>query len=162
MLVREESRVDGSSTTNATTPRTITTIIAIASDDTFAHVYTNVRQMIEDGLGDADTRRGPLEFFNAAGAQHLPRTRHHREEDRPQPAPNQLRGWVGALPGGLTPKRTGPSACCRIVGRVYGWTKALNALILAYGDRITSNSIDHTTGPNTEFDALPKAALTAR
>ncbi|WP_018252733.1 hypothetical protein [Salinispora mooreana] len=24
-----------------------------------------------------------------------------------------------------------------ITGRVYGWAKALNALILAYGDRIT-------------------------
>ncbi|WP_406063031.1 hypothetical protein [Micromonospora sp. NBC_00860] len=72
MLAREESRVDESSTTIATAPRTITTIIAIASDDTFAHVYSNVRQMIEEGFGDADTRRGALEFFSAAGGQLVP------------------------------------------------------------------------------------------
>ncbi|MFJ9975365.1 hypothetical protein [Streptomyces cyaneofuscatus] len=50
----------------------ITTIVAIAADDTFAHVYSNVRQMIEDGFGDADTRRGALEFFSAAGGQLVP------------------------------------------------------------------------------------------
>ncbi|MEU7800740.1 hypothetical protein AB0B10_15860 [Micromonospora arborensis] len=64
--------MDGSSTTIVTAPRTITTIVAIASDDTFAHVYSNARQMIEDGFGDADTRRGALEFFSAAGAQLVP------------------------------------------------------------------------------------------
>ncbi|MEU4473164.1 hypothetical protein [Micromonospora sp. NPDC023888] len=72
MLVREESRVDGSPATDVTTPHRITTIVAIATDDTFAHVYSDVRQMIEDGFGDADTRRGPLEFFSAAGAQLVP------------------------------------------------------------------------------------------
>ncbi|MGC5288923.1 hypothetical protein [Micromonospora sp. DT231] len=72
MLVREKSRVDESSTTIATAPRTITRVVAIAADDTFAHVYSNVRQMIEDGFGDADTRRGALEFFNAAGGQLVP------------------------------------------------------------------------------------------
>ncbi|MBQ0994792.1 hypothetical protein KBX08_32560 [Micromonospora sp. H61] len=64
--------MDGSSATIATAPRTITRVVAIASDDTFAHVYSNVRQMIEDGFGSADTRRGALEFFNAAGGQLVP------------------------------------------------------------------------------------------
>ncbi|GAB3863959.1 hypothetical protein GCM10029963_73560 [Micromonospora andamanensis] len=34
----------------------------------------------------------------------------------------------------VQPKRRGGGS---ITGRVYGWTKALNALILAYGNRIT-------------------------
>ncbi|MDG4808734.1 hypothetical protein O7634_18470 [Micromonospora sp. WMMD1120] len=64
--------MDESSTPIVSAPRTTTTIVAIASDDTFAHVYSNVRQMIEDGFGAADTRRGALEFFNAAGGRLLP------------------------------------------------------------------------------------------
>ncbi|WFE53248.1 hypothetical protein [Micromonospora sp. WMMD1155] len=64
--------MDASPTTIVTTPHTTTTIVAIASDDTYAHVYSDVRHMIEDGFGDTDTRRGPLEFFNAAGSQLVP------------------------------------------------------------------------------------------
>ncbi|WP_433131221.1 hypothetical protein ACQPWW_09770 [Micromonospora sp. CA-240977] len=61
--------MDGSSTPIVSTPRAI---VAIATDDTFAHVYSDVRQMIEDGFGDAGTRRGALEFFSAAGGQLAP------------------------------------------------------------------------------------------
>ncbi|MET8197988.1 hypothetical protein [Micromonospora taraxaci] len=54
--------MDASATTIVTTHRTTATIVAIAFDDTYAHVYSDVRHMIEDGFGDADTRRGALEF----------------------------------------------------------------------------------------------------
>ncbi|MDG4782146.1 hypothetical protein O7614_21020 [Micromonospora sp. WMMD961] len=58
--------------TIVTAPRAINGIVAIASDDTFAHAYPDVRQMIADGLGDTDTRRGALEFFDPAGARLVP------------------------------------------------------------------------------------------
>ncbi|MCG5469013.1 hypothetical protein LADH09A_002914 [Micromonospora sp. LAH09] len=53
-------------------PDPIAGIVAIAVDDTFAHVYPDVEQMIKDGFGDADSRRGALEFFSAAGDRLAP------------------------------------------------------------------------------------------
>jgi hypothetical protein len=69
-LIREESTVDGSSTIDPA-PGTIG-IVAIASDDTFAHVYRDLPQMIEDGFGAAGGRRGGLEFFTAEGGRLVP------------------------------------------------------------------------------------------
>ncbi|GAB3837909.1 hypothetical protein ACFFMR_20045 [Micromonospora andamanensis] len=63
--------MDGSSA-NVISPETVTAIVAIAFDDTFAHVYPDLRQLIEDGFGGPDTRRGALEFFSAEGDRLLP------------------------------------------------------------------------------------------
>ncbi|MFI1197778.1 transposase, partial [Micromonospora sp. NPDC020750] len=49
-----------------------------------------------------------------------------------------------------------------ITGRVYGWAKALNALILAYGDGSPSNNLDHTHRSNTEIATLPPAESAAQ